>query len=297
MLQQQNIALSLESTDIDDQSIMLDGWEQNYIQLEAGRFRAKLFSLSISNELCVFRKFTNRRIHKCFVSPGKQLRLATVLPNSDAAIFQGQEILPGDVFAIKPNIESELICRGKFDVAAIELDKGLCFSAHDTHHSPFIHVKDVVKKPDTHDFAKHLWHAFSCKEIDSTTLHSISIPVIKALFCNDNQDCITKRDDVLSKAILFTERYFEESGELPKVPEIALYSGMSERSLEYAFSRKYGVSPSRFFTFRRLHGARRDIRNQKLSVTDAAMKWGFNHLGRFSGSYRDFFGELPSQTN
>ena len=46
----------------------------------------------------------------------------------------------------------------------------------------------------------------------------------------------------------------------------------------------------------RLHGARREIRVGKSSVTDVAMKWGFSHLGRFSGYYRDTFGELPSQT-
>ena len=32
------------------------------------------------------------------------------------------------------------------------------------------------------------------------------------------------------------------------------------------------------------------------SVTDAATRWGFQHLGHFSASYRRQFGETPSET-
>jgi len=32
------------------------------------------------------------------------------------------------------------------------------------------------------------------------------------------------------------------------------------------------------------------------TVTDVALKWGFNHLGRFSGFYTRQFGEAPSET-
>jgi AraC-like DNA-binding protein len=32
------------------------------------------------------------------------------------------------------------------------------------------------------------------------------------------------------------------------------------------------------------------------TVTDVALKWGFNHLGRFSGFYVRQFGEAPSET-
>ena len=31
-------------------------------------------------------------------------------------------------------------------------------------------------------------------------------------------------------------------------------------------------------------------------MTQIAMTWGFNHLGRFATDYRDRFGETPSET-
>jgi AraC-like DNA-binding protein len=32
------------------------------------------------------------------------------------------------------------------------------------------------------------------------------------------------------------------------------------------------------------------------SVTDIALRWGFNHLGRFSQLYRERYGEKPLAT-
>lgn len=54
-----------------------------------------------------------------------------------------------------------------------------------------------------------------------------------------------------------------------------------------------------FLLARRLGHARRDIiaaRADRRLISDIALDWGFAHWGRFSGTYRNFFGETPSQT-
>ncbi len=45
----------------------------------------------------------------------------------------------------------------------------------------------------------------------------------------------------------------------------------------------------------RLDAVRRELlRRRNRGVTDIATNWGFSHLGRFSATYRQYFGTLPS---
>jgi AraC family ethanolamine operon transcriptional activator len=48
----------------------------------------------------------------------------------------------------------------------------------------------------------------------------------------------------------------------------------------------------------RLNGARRELGSTvaTASVSDAANRWGFWHMGQFAADYRKLFGERPSQT-
>jgi len=66
-----------------------------------------------------------------------------------------------------------------------------------------------------------------------------------------------------------------------------------------AFAGVLGVSPSRYLRLRRLVLVRAALRSPGRSwptVREAALAHGFWHLGRFSRSYRDAFGEPPSRT-
>ena len=76
--------------------------------------------------------------------------------------------------------------------------------------------------------------------------------------------------------------------------------GLSERSLELYFREALGVGPRAWFHYLALHRARVELRHRprtKSIVTEVALDSGFTHLGRFSKSYRDLFGELPSATS
>jgi AraC-like DNA-binding protein len=72
----------------------------------------------------------------------------------------------------------------------------------------------------------------------------------------------------------------------------------SERLLQLAFQARRGMSPMRFVCERRLAAAHRRISSALPgdSITAIATSLGFTHLGRFSRSFRENFGESPSQT-
>jgi AraC family ethanolamine operon transcriptional activator len=82
------------------------------------------------------------------------------------------------------------------------------------------------------------------------------------------------------------------------ITDLCEATGANRRTLHLGFMELYGIPPMKYLRALRLCKVRREILrsdNPNLKVTDAAMAWGFNHLGRFAGAYREFFGELPSK--
>ena len=82
------------------------------------------------------------------------------------------------------------------------------------------------------------------------------------------------------------------------VNSLARAVGMSTRSLSRGFQRLRGYGPMAAVRRARLERVRLDLLTAAPheSVTNVAMRWGFYHLGRFSGLYAAHFGELPSAT-
>jgi AraC family ethanolamine operon transcriptional activator len=83
------------------------------------------------------------------------------------------------------------------------------------------------------------------------------------------------------------------------VRDLCQVANVSERTLQYAFRERFGISPKSYLTALRLNGVRRDLSKADPAatrITDLAMKWGFWHMSQFAADYRRFFGELPSNT-
>jgi AraC-like DNA-binding protein len=92
----------------------------------------------------------------------------------------------------------------------------------------------------------------------------------------------------------------EDSPERPfYIPEICAAIRVPERTLRICCQEHIGMSPKQYLLLRRMHLARSALGQAPVSettVTDIATRFGFWHFGRFAGSYRSIFGELPSVT-
>lgn len=84
----------------------------------------------------------------------------------------------------------------------------------------------------------------------------------------------------------------------PAVRDLCRVSGANYATLERGFQEVYGLSPKAFLKSCRLTRVHRELRqpDAATTVTDAAVKWGFYELGRFSAEYRKRFGVSPSET-
>ena len=73
-------------------------------------------------------------------------------------------------------------------------------------------------------------------------------------------------------------------------------AGVSTRALEYGFRDFYDLGPMAYVRNLRLCRVRHDLLDQADSVSSAARRWSFTHMGQFSHDYRALFGEMPSKT-
>jgi AraC-like DNA-binding protein len=84
-----------------------------------------------------------------------------------------------------------------------------------------------------------------------------------------------------------------------RLAEICAALGVSDRTLRSLCAQHLGMSPTRYLRLRRMALVYRTLSRadpEAASVSDAARRYGFGDLGRFAGTYRALFDELPSAT-
>lgn len=107
---------------------------------------------------------------------------------------------------------------------------------------------------------------------------------------------VRRRSEALDRAL---EAIESVEGEPISLSELCRHASVSERTLQYAFRERLSVSPKQYIQSFRLNRVRRELRSTMagdILIADVANQFGFWHLGQFAADYRQFFGELPSET-
>lgn len=81
------------------------------------------------------------------------------------------------------------------------------------------------------------------------------------------------------------------------VDDLAQAAEVHSRTLLRAFHSVVGMGPVRYLRFRQLNAVRRMLNGVPTSTVTATLQSaGVSDMGRFSGFYKELFGELPSET-
>lgn len=105
--------------------------------------------------------------------------------------------------------------------------------------------------------------------------------------------------DVAPWQVRAVEDYIASHWDKPiDILQLVEITGASARSIYQTFARTRGYSPKVFLKRTRLGHARAKLQSSdpEASVTAIALSCGFNNLGHFARDYREFYGELPSET-
>jgi AraC-like DNA-binding protein len=108
-------------------------------------------------------------------------------------------------------------------------------------------------------------------------------------------DQLDRRVSPIESVLAYLVRHLEQP---MTIEELARAGGLNKRSLQRAFQVRFAMSPLEFIRKRRLEEARSmlDSGASGMTVTAAAMRVGFGHMGRFARDYYAQFGERPSET-
>lgn len=136
-----------------------------------------------------------------------------------------------------------------------------------------------------------------------SVVHAIELELLRRLAHVVQIPVSTKRVPGASKRLRGFERGLEyirtSTRSHISLTQLVEASGVSERTLDYAFKDILGLSPARFLRRRRIHVVRRELTKAfpgSTTIANIAFESGFYHLGRFSARYKEHFHELPSET-
>ncbi|MGB3502120.1 MAG: AraC family transcriptional regulator [Mesorhizobium sp.] len=107
-----------------------------------------------------------------------------------------------------------------------------------------------------------------------------------------------RSDSVLPRHMKRADEYIRaHAADAVTLTDICDAAGVTPRTLQLGYKAMFGMSPMHALQGERLKRVHFElVSGQAHSVADTALKWGFSHLGRFSGDYRDMFGETPRET-
>jgi AraC-like DNA-binding protein len=75
--------------------------------------------------------------------------------------------------------------------------------------------------------------------------------------------------------------------------------GMTEQTMQNAFKSLFNMTPHKFLRNLKLNHVRKELlqaQPKEVTIVKIANRWGFTHMGHFSGYYTRLFGENPSVT-
>lgn len=287
---------------------------RQYTQLKAGKFSAHVTEISLGNAHIMKESMTvGSRIE---AAPAKNfLPFAFVLPKSLHYKFCGQT--PSNNAFIQASGGSwELLFNHQLEYLCSVFEREYFIENYELLMGKAVPSEFLASRISQSTQSLNMHYAQGISQLMQyiLTMPQLVIkPEFKRLFCNhllqltisalspsiDNTSTLkpaSKRQKGVTKALEYINEYAHY---LPDMSQLCKVSELSERSLQYGFSERLGMTPIKYLRTVRLnkaHCALIKANKQQISVAKIALDWGFVEFGRFAREYKTLFHELPSQT-
>ncbi|WP_024950914.1 helix-turn-helix domain-containing protein [Cobetia crustatorum] len=294
------------SEDITEHALQLNGWQQEFNQIEEGRFCGDILDIACPG-VRLFRESANLGFTQLVRSPPSQWHLALPIHWPNGFFFHTNAI------TVFPHCEQFWsVTPASYDlmVVSVERDRYGWLEQNEQH------LRTLEVSSPLLVAVKQQWQALT-DYVKTTQSHRATLSVLQQSLL---QKVITQqlqegvelllgecsRSPVLDDASYRTRRYIVDRchalinarpDDPPSLMALCQQLKISRRTLQYSFQRETGQAPLHYLRALRLNAVRRRLlQNPRLQVADAAALHGFFHQSYFSREYRRLFKELPSVT-
>lgn len=302
--------LEHQSTDVDEQSRVLDGWRQHYEQLGRGRFQGRAWQW-VTAQGALLRESTNRHLREQIVPPPDHLVLAVPLAVLPGSRFAGRPLQRESLMLLGDQDEHCLLSAGELDLIGLCVHRDLLAQLAD-HRLAWLQraerQRNLALSPDVAAAIRHSLLALSAQAQATQVVHpeeeaemlGLTLAQTVALAMRDGE-CASAlprgseaRQKVLQRALDFMKAHLRDEVDVDRLCAAAC---VSRRSLQYVFEEFLQTTPMACWRALRLNAARRALkRSPGQPITDLAYEWGFASASHFTQHYKTLFDELPSHT-
>ena len=290
-------------------------WNLDFRQLDSGAFRAVLTQYGNSNAQVGIGSF-NRKFDQRGAAPEDCITFAILGRKGSPIIWRGVEVDHHKVMIYRTGEEIDCSSEPGFEVITYSISEGL-FDSYCHRFGIQDFERFTLKRrifPISFEARHNVLEAVAATNrlavecLNGTELGAnrdlleLRIPHLVVGAIAESLDFAPQSPltDRNRKALKKIEKYLKYTTPPPtKVRDLCELTGISERTLQYVFRWKYGVSPLAYLKKVRLNEVRRHLHQasaRQLKISDAANAAGFWHMGQFARDYHQLFGELPSET-
>jgi AraC family ethanolamine operon transcriptional activator len=301
--------------DFDELADTVHGWGLDWVQLDRGPLEATIHQ--ISTPTAQFGRFRfSRSFHQRGTTPPGVRTFGLVGQRSPDVEWRGNTGTAAHILAFPADDLFEVISQPGFhgDTVSVSEDRirsvaesvglpdpfeglpsGLAFVEIDPRSA--VALRNAISR--IHAAVTTRSHNSGDPGVLSHVELEIVAALVTALQSGPPADSSPPEPMLRARAIRTALDYIENhADEPPSVRDIYRASGVSWRTLDYAFRDRFGVTPKQYLQATRLQRVRHEILNSDPGTTilETAAKWGFWHMGQFAADYKRQFGELPSKT-
>ena len=301
--------------DFDELAKTVHGWGLDWVQLDRGPLDAAIHQVATPTALLSRFRFS-RKFHQRGTSPGGVRTFGLIGELSPEIEWRGSRgtvdhlmVFPADdLFEIvsQPGFHGDTVSIPEDHVRSVAetmghpdplegLAGGLLFVEVDRRRQ--LALRQAISRFQTAATARS--DSFGDPKVLAELECDIVAALVAVLQSGLPSDGTPPEPTLRARAIRTALEYIEHhADEPPTVQDVCQTSGVSWRTLDYAFRDRFGVTPKQYLQATRLKQVRHGILNSEpeTSILEIAAQWGFWHMGQFAKDYRRQFGELPSET-